>query len=111
MEYKLTTPCNDCPFRSDKKFHLSEGRVNNITRGLLYQNTPFSCHKTTTQAGKKCEDKGSQHCAGALIFLEQMHRPHLAMVLGEKLGLYDSSKLDKSIPIYTTTAKMVRGCE
>ena len=110
MEYKLKKPCENCPFRSDKRFHLAENRIKEITNGLLDEDVPFACHKTTTEIGKSCSDKGAQHCAGALIFLEQMNKSHRMMRVAAYIGEYDASKLDKSIPIYKSVKEMIKGC-
>ncbi len=110
MKYTLTTPCSNCPFRKDKPFYLPRAR--DICEGLLEQDAYFSCHKTMdyekSSQGKETEN--TQHCAGALIFLEQQDRPHQMMRIAERLGLYDRTNLNKKIPVYKSTDEMVKGC-
>lgn len=110
MKYDLTKPCADCPFRSDKRFPLNEGRVEDIVYGL-YNNATFSCHKTTTAKGRSSDHKNAQHCAGALIFLENQDRPHQMMRICERLGMYDRRKLDMDFPVYDTMEEMIEGCD
>jgi hypothetical protein len=110
MKYDLTQPCAECPFRADKPFFLPRAR--DICEGLLEQDATFSCHKTVdydkSYSGQ--ETKNTQHCAGALIFLEQQEKPHQMMRIAERLGLYDHTKLSKKIPVYRSLEAMVLGC-
>ena len=107
MKYELTKPCDNCPFVYTKPFPLKRARVEEIIDGLLHKDIPFSCHKTTTQKGRDCSHKNSQHCAGALIFLEKQERPHQAMRIGERIGLYDMRKLDMDAPVYDDADGMI----
>lgn len=109
MKYDLTKPCSDCPFRKDRKFPLTEKRVYEIVLGL-YRDRAFSCHKTTTAKGRSGEHPKAQHCAGALIFLEQKKRPHQMMRIAERIGLYDHRKLSKDVPVYRSLKGMAKAC-
>lgn len=55
MRFDLTRPCGDCPFRSDKPFHMRPDRVRQIlggARGTAWWPTPsFPCHKTIEYGG------------------------------------------------------------
>lgn len=89
MNYKLTKPCNACPFLIGSGFAYS-----NLVR---HASGEFGCHK----ACDLNEDTGdfephdkTPHCAGALIFLEKQGKPHQMMRIAERLGMYDASKLD-----------------
>ena len=98
MNYNLKKPCDNCPFRSDKLFPLMPERVEEIA----YGNAEFACHKTVDYSGEgggRIKGK-SEHCAGLLIMLEHMERPHQMMRIAERLGTYDRSKLDMDAPVY-----------
>jgi len=92
MQYTMTSPCNMCPFL--EKFSESF----TFKRLMEFSSGEFPCHKTA--ALDDDENAGfvavgvSQHCAGALIFLEKRDRPHQMMRICEQLGIYDRSKLD-----------------
>jgi len=104
VKYTKTTPCDNCPFRSDIPAYLTPERVIDIGKALV--RGEFPCHKTTVP----CEDDDggcdmmetpdSQHCAGALIMLEKMERPSQMMRICERLGLYDRRKLNMEAPVY-----------
>lgn len=98
MNYNLTKPCSNCPFRSDKLFPLVPARAERIA----YGNAEFACHKTVDYSGDSpaVKDK-SEHCAGLLIMLEHMDHSHQMMRISQRLGFYDPSKLDMSQPVYT----------
>ena len=100
MKFDLIRPCDNCPFRSDKVAYLSEERVREICDSLLCDMT-FSCHKTNSYDDDGVvETKDSQHCAGALIFLERINRPNQLMRIAERLGFYDRRGLDMSAPVF-----------
>lgn len=111
MNYGMTKPCDNCPFRSDKPFPLARGRVSNIERGLF--RGEFACHKTTAfdDDGEYVERDDEQHCAGALILMEKLGRSSQMMRVCERLGLYDARKLDMTAPVYETFQQMEERCE
>ncbi len=113
MKYTKTAPCDNCPFRSDKPFHLGRGRVREIQAGL--QRGDFPCHKTTVDSGSDDGDRisteESLHCAGALILLEKLEQPSQMMRICERVGLYDRTKLKMASPVYDTWEAMVKGCK
>lgn len=98
MKYTLTKPCKDCPFRSDIKGYLTKARVREIIYGITSEQKTFSCHKTNDEECNETEN--SQHCAGALIFLERRNQPNQMMRIAERLGLYDRRKLDMESPVH-----------
>lgn len=99
MNFDLTKPCKECPFRNDRPGYLHPERVEEITDALFSDQT-FQCHKTI--------DKGKpQHCAGALIFLEANEAPNQMMRIMERLGTYDRTKLDMSAPVFTDADSMI----
>jgi hypothetical protein len=109
MKYTKTTPCDNCPFRSDKPFHLGKGRVREIQRSL--SRATFACHKTTEAGGCDGGRNAEIHCAGALILLEKLDEPSQMMRIAERLGMYDRTKLKMDAPVYDSFEEMVEGCK
>lgn len=107
MKYNLPRPCKNCPFRSDVKGYLTKARVRSIIDGITRQQQTFSCHKTNEFGSddegwsETRETPNSQHCAGALIFLERLEQPNQMMRISERLGLYDARKLDMESPVHS----------
>jgi hypothetical protein len=108
--YGLTSPCDNCPFRSDVKPYIRAARVREIERSLV--RSEFPCHKTM-----KHEDDGEEgsvyvpsggeiHCAGALILMEKEGRSSQMMRISGRLGLYDPSKLKMDAPVYDSFSAM-----
>lgn len=95
MKYHLTEPCSACPFL--------------IGSGFSYQSLvehasgEFACHKQCdlSDDGVYIEKPNGKtnHCAGALIFLEKQDAPHQMMRICERLGLYDRTKLNMNAPV------------
>ena len=105
MNYEMTSPCANCPFRTDPPFHgLSPERVDT----MVGENVQFSCHNTRDYKdsfeGK--ENGGTQHCAGSLIMQEKEERPSQMMRISERLGYYDRTKLNMDAPVYDSREDM-----
>ncbi len=95
MNYTMTTPCDSCPFLKKFKHAFTLRRLKEFCRG------EFHCHKTGAvdeddedSSGDYVPTPDSQHCAGALIFLEKRNAPHQLMRICERLGKYDHTKLN-----------------
>jgi hypothetical protein len=103
--YGLTTPCSNCPFRTDIPPFLRPGRVAEIRRGLV--RGEFPCHKTVEHNGDGEPDTSrSVHCAGALILLEKTGKSSQMMRIAERLGMYDRLKLDMKAPVFNSFREM-----
>lgn len=103
MNYNLTSPCDLCPFRNDSgRLYVDPEVLEGMAGG------EFCCHKT----GEVVEDEEggsefrptekSQHCAGALIFLEKIGQPHQMMRICERIGMYDARKLNMNAPVFSS---------
>lgn len=114
MKFNLVQPCKECPFRSDIEGYLTKGRVKEILNSIIDRQESFPCHKTTseveTEDGESdvIVDSNSEHCAGALIFLEKLHRPNQMMRIMERCRLYDYRKLRMDSPIFATINEFIR---
>jgi hypothetical protein len=116
MNFTMRTPCDNCPFRSDKIFHLHPERVDEIEEGL--DRGTFPCHKTVDYSSldedgaSECRNTEKEvHCAGALILLEKLERPSQMMRIAERLGMYDRTKLAMNAPVFKTFRAMRRAME
>jgi len=109
--YSMTTPCTNCPFRSDIPAYLRASRVREIERSLV--RSEFPCHKTTESAegeddeGSRVSTNDSIHCAGALILMEKMGRSSQMMRIAERIGMYDHTKLDMNAPVFNSFKEMI----
>ena len=93
MNYRLTTPCNECPFLKGSGFSY---------RSLqMHASGEFGCHKACDldEDGTYEPTAKTPHCAGALIFLEKQNAPHQMMRISERLGFYDRTKLNMDAPV------------
>jgi hypothetical protein len=119
--YSMTSPCNNCPFRTDIPAYLTPERVEEIQEGLV--RSEFYCHKTTKHGDEEYDEEvedddgagsrdylrkgGEKHCAGALILLEKLEQPSQMMRIAERLRIYDARKLDMTAPVFDTFEDMV----
>lgn len=95
MQYKLNSPCDECPF--------VEGSGFSVKRLSEFASGEFPCHKQCDLDDdgvfvEKTNGK-TNHCAGALLFCEQQDAPHQMMRIAERLGFYDRSQLCTTRPI------------
>ncbi len=115
MNYDLTKPCSQCPFRNDIDPYLTYDRVLELEESLVRGD--FPCHKTTVPVEPESEELNedfcdmaatddSQHCAGALILLEKLKLPSQMMRIAGRLGLYDHRKLDLTSPVFDSWEDM-----
>jgi hypothetical protein len=137
MRFDLTRPCSNCPFRSDRPFHLHPDRVREILGdercdvdaqqsapssiigmvreqlrvGKWWPAASFPCHKTiiyTDDDGTIVPDS-AQQCAGVMAILHRENKPNQAMQLAERFGLWHPSQLDQRAPFYTSTQAAIEG--
>lgn len=91
MEYKMTNPCDQCPFLNKMSHGFDIDRLREFASG------PFPCHKTADndeETGDYHATETSQHCAGALIFNEKRGEQTNLMRTMEWLEVYNPSKLN-----------------
>lgn len=104
MNFNITTPCKNCPFRTDRPSQegwLGEDRATEIMEAISDLQQSFPCHKTTEATlGERADPKNEQHCAGALIMLEKLERPNQMMRIAERLGFYNRHGLDMEAPVF-----------
>ena len=96
MNYKMTTPCGDCPFADTP----ANRRGFTLKRLKEFASGEFPCHKTADGDTGVFEAKAtSAHCAGALIFNEKRNTPSQMMRICERLGMYDRRQLDMTAKV------------
>lgn len=112
--FDLIRPCPKCPFRSDVEPYLREGRVAEIATEVQ-GGAVFYCHQTTVDVDEDSEDgygselgadENTKACAGSLILMEKSESPNQAMRIAERLGLYDSARLDMKAPVHGSWIEM-----
>ncbi len=99
MKYDMTKPCDQCPFLTKLKRGFTTRRLEEMASG------EFPCHKTAEvveddECGSEYHATAdSQHCAGALIYLEKRDRSHQMMRIMERTNGYDRTKLDMTAAV------------
>lgn len=97
MTFDLTVPCSNCPFLRDKAaVRLHPTRAREIAEMMADPDgrSVFTCHSHCHSLGLP-KAKAEKHCAGALIFMEKVHKwggTPLMQIMG-RLGFYDRAKL------------------
>lgn len=106
--YRLITPCDNCPFRTDVTPYLTPQRVEEMRVALI--RGEFHCHKTLdydSEDGQGVETERTAHCAGALILMEKEGIPSQMMRVCERIGLYSPRKLNMKAPVFDTFNQMI----
>lgn len=116
MKFDLVRPCPECPFSTlPGAVRLGRARVIEILQAVTLQDASFPCHQTVDY-DQDDDDEGdgrvtpaSQHCAGALIYLERLDRPNQMMRIAERLGFYDRTRLGDlwEQPVITSQMDMI----
>ena len=90
---------------------LHAERIEEIVFNLTEKQQTFSCHKTVDYSSSNGgeENRKTEHCAGALIFLEELNKPNQMMRWMERIGVYDSHKLTDQETVYKSVEDML--CE
>jgi hypothetical protein len=100
--FTLTTPCANCPFRTDVPAYLRPDRIRQIADDIQADQT-FWCHKTVDH-DEECDEsvigKRARVCAGMMATVENEGRPGQGMRVGERLGMYSPELLDSAAPVY-----------
>jgi hypothetical protein len=111
--FRLKSPCPHCPFRKDIPAFLRKDRVRELRENLPEQS--FTCHKTiqySDDEGEPMQGTGMEAlCAGSLILMEKLGEQWRPAQLGERLGLYDRSKLDMAAPVFENWDEMEKAQE
>lgn len=106
MKFDLVRPCPKCPFRTDcMEGWLSRARAAEIAHSITVDQATFACHETTEAGGS---DGPEQHCAGALLVLENSGEPpgQLARIAG-RLGKFDPDQLGQDAPVFPSLAAFI----
>lgn len=78
MNFNMTQPCGNCPFKKECAIELAPGRVDGIKEHLLGSDyNTFQCHKTVhgprggewDDEGEYCASGHESACAGAMVWL------------------------------------------
>lgn len=108
MKLDLSSPCPQCPFRTDIDGYLTSGRVREIAISL-YEGNSFPCHKTTVDDGEGdlVATSNSQQCAGAEIWLAHQGLSTKWRGVAAALGA-NVSVLDMDAPVARSLADLKR---
>jgi hypothetical protein len=108
VKFDLVRPCKHCPFRTDTPPFLNPSRVWEIGLAITDGDSTFACHKTVEhdEDGEHIPKGDEQHCAGAAILLMKLEMPNQMMRIAERIGMFDSSKLDMDAPVYDSIEEM-----
>lgn len=115
MNFDLTSPCGDCPFRTDIHPFIRAEKVREILGGgegrAWWPATSFPCHKTIdydVDDGERPRIHAkSQQCAGVMIILTRENRPNDSMQLAARLFDWNPAKLDMTAPVYASTSAAI----
>jgi hypothetical protein len=107
MNFNLTSPCQECPFRVDTfKGWLGPGAAR-IAADITEKDLTFACHKTVAELGSTAKEESQ--CAGALLMLQQAGQlnGNWRFRMAQQLQLLDVSKLKDTVPVFRSSAAFV----
>lgn len=101
-QFRITLPCDQCPFRTDTPMCL--GSAANRVLEAVRRRDPFMCHKTTSLRGVPPNHPTARYCAGAMLYALSTRQEGLHMLLGERYGVWQREALGQDVPTFTTEA-------
>lgn len=109
-QLRLTTPCKNCPFRTDIPPFLRKDRAAGIAHETFKMGRAFNCHKTVDYSTG--QDQGritldSINCAGSLILAKKINRPSQLAQIAERMGLWSPASLNMRAPVFDTVQQFV----
>lgn len=111
--YTLSEACGNCPFRCDNPTYLREERAREIAQSLR-EGATFYCHQTVDytedEEGEATNVIGprARACAGSLIVMEKEGFSNQMVRIGERLGLYDATRLNMDSPVHPSLTEWIR---
>ena len=113
----MKTPCENCPFRSDKILPLPEYRRKEISDSIMID-ADFPCHKTThwNEDETDYDVFRSKRCIGAAIYLEKVRkdgglRANVAFRMGIFFGEFTLKDLDMNSPVFDSEEEFIKAGE
>jgi hypothetical protein len=113
MDFKMTAPCDNCPFRKEGGIRLRPDRAREIAHQFTdSQGGTFPCHKTVDYGTEDDEGNtsldGTQMCAGGLLFAEKQGKANQLVRIMERIGAYDARKLAGHDLVFDSLAMMLK---
>lgn len=105
QQFKLKSPCSQCPFRTDIDFRLHPDRARDIWESITLRDEQFICHKTADLPSPKM-----RVCAGSMILLrheEKLHDNH-ALRFAVAFGFLDPDALNMDAPVFIRAQEWVQ---
>lgn len=114
MNFTLTAPCKDCPFRNDRpdlKGWLGDNRAIEIDKSLG-NDSSFTCHKTLSYDDEeecKIETKDSIFCGGALIYLNHQNRlyDNALIRVAAMWAIFNPDRLNMAAPVFKSRDEFI----
>lgn len=113
MDFRLTKPCHNCPFRREGGIRLTPARAREIARGQTdSQGLVFPCHKTVNYDEYDGDEeytpqKGNQYCAGALNFALNSGALNQLMRIAARIGLWKPDAMRERDACFKNEREMV----
>lgn len=116
--FKLTKPCDNCPFLKRGGIRVHPDRAREIASYFTdAQGGSFSCHKTVDYSddeddaldGARTAGAREQICAGGMIFADKQGKANQIVRIMERLGAIDWATLRQSrARVFDTLTQMLK---
>lgn len=113
MNFNLTRPCRDCPFRREGGIRLHRERAREIAKNtILAQGASFPCHKTVdydscSEDGAPLPSDGESYCAGAIAFGLNNRMLNQILRIAQRLGMWKSKDIKDRQQVFGSVSEMV----
>jgi hypothetical protein len=115
LQFDLSKPCPNCPFRKVGGIRVDPSRAEDIAHAAIDNpGQAFPCHLTVNydlideESGAYEGQRGDQYCAGALNFAINNDRFNQIMRIAMRLDWWDPDKMKEMDKCFATVSDMVK---
>lgn len=108
-DFKLTRPCDNCPFRIEGGIRLRVSRAREIARSQTdSQGSTFSCHKTVVGDDDEPRSRDEQYCAGAIAYALNVGTANQYLRIAGRMGWFSVEGIKDRDKVFASETAMLK---
>lgn len=113
MNFNITSPCGNCPFRREGGIRLHPQRAREIAKAaILATGKAFPCHKTVDydtadENGDTVPSGDESYCAGAIAFALNTRMENQLLRIARRLGMWKPRDIKNRAEVFRSVSEMI----